>query len=138
MNELSEDTKTAEKKPPTPYELLGGEEGLRQLVGRFYEIMDEAPEAADIRAMHKPDLGPIRQGLFEYLSGWLGGPPLYVQRTGSVCLNGAHSPFAIGEKERDQWMFCLRKALVDVGVSEELRGMLDKPFFRLADFLRNQ
>ena len=138
MNELSEDTKAAENTPPTPYELRGGEDGLRRLVERFYEIMDEAPEAAGIRAMHKPDLGPIRENLFEFLSGWLGGPPLYVQRTGSVCLNGPHKPFAIGEAERDQWLFCMRKALEDSGVPKDLREMLDKPFFMIADFLRNK
>ena len=35
----------------TPYELLGGAEALRRLTDRFYDVMDEAPEATALRAM---------------------------------------------------------------------------------------
>jgi hemoglobin len=143
MNKLSEDTRKTEgqnsqKIPQTPYALLGGEAGVRQLVDRFYDIMDEAPEAVTIRAMHGPDLAPIRARLFEYLSGWLGGPPLYAQRTGSVCITAAHKPFAIGPAERDQWLLCMRRALDDVGASEEVKQMLENPLAGITDFLRNR
>ena len=121
-----------------PYELIGGEAVLRRIVDRFYEIMDENPEASTIRAMHGADLGPIREKLFEFLSGWLGGPPLYFQRTDSVCLSSAHKPFAIGPAERDQWVMCMRQALVDVGVAEETRQLLDQPIYAIADFVRNR
>lgn len=124
--------------PPTPYELAGGEEGLRRLVARFYAIMDSAPEAAGIRAMHGADLGPVSNSLFEYLSGWLGGPPLYSDRTGTVCLSAPHKPFAIGEDERDQWLFCMRQAMIDVGLPEETRRLFDGPLFAIADFVRNR
>src|SRR5690554_3690611 len=60
----------------TPYQLLGGEPGLRKLANTFYDIMDSLPEAAEIRAMHGGDLDEIKEKLFEYLSGWMGGPPL--------------------------------------------------------------
>ena len=138
---MTDQATTAERttKPPvTPYELAGGAEGLRRLVARFYAIMDSAPEAAGIRAMHGPDLGPVSNSLFEYLSGWLGGPALYVERTGSVCLTAPHRPFAIGEAERDQWLFCMRQAMVDVGFPEETRKLFDGPFFAIADFMRNR
>jgi hemoglobin len=121
-----------------PYELVGGEAGLRKIVDRFYEIMDQDADAATIRAMHGADLGPIREKLFEFLSGWLGGPPLYSKRTGSICITEAHKPFAIGTAERDQWMACMRQALVDCEVSAETREMLDTPLFRICDFLRNR
>lgn len=131
---------TAEKQPArvTPYDMLGGEEALRRVVARFYEIMDTDPEAATIRAMHGDDLGPIRDKLFDFLSGWLGGPPLYFQRTGSVCLGHAHAPFEIGEAERDAWLMCMRRALEDEGVADDVREMLDKPLFMIADFVRNR
>jgi hemoglobin len=122
----------------SPYEMLGGEAGLRTLVDRFYEVMDTAPEAAVIRAMHASDLAPMRQRLFEFLSGWLGGPPLFSERTGSVCITGAHKPFKIGEAERDEWLFCMNKALADTGVSAEVQQMLKNPLFGIANFLRNQ
>ncbi len=142
MTEATEQPdEAAERERPqrrTPYELLGGEVGVRRLAERFYDILDEAPEAKTIRAMHKADLGPVREKLFEFLSGWLGGPPLYVQRTGTVCLTEPHKPFAIGEAERDQWLLCMRRALVDIGASEEVRAMLDQPLFMIADFVRNR
>lgn len=128
----------ARQRPASPYELAGGEEGLRRLVDRFYAIMDSAPEAAGIRAMHAQDLGPVSRGLFEYLSGWLGGPPLYAECTGSVCLNAPHRSFAIGEAERDQWLFCMRQAMADIGLPEETRKLFDGPFFAIADFVRNR
>lgn len=122
----------------TPYAMIGGEAGLRRIVRSFYDIMDSDPAAAGIRAMHKADLEPIREKLFEFLSGWLGGPPLYHQRTDSKCIVAAHSAYAIGPAERDQWLACMTKALEAVGLPVEVRTYLDKQFFRFADFLRNR
>ncbi len=120
------------------YRLLGGEAGIRALVERFYQLMDELPEAQVIRAMHPEHLGSSRQRLFEFLSGWLGGPPLYAQRHGHPRLRQKHLPFPIDTAARDAWMLCMDKALEeqisDTGFRQELRAA----FFRTADFLRNQ
>jgi hemoglobin len=122
-----------------PYELLGGETALRTLVDRFYDIMDSAPEAATIRAMHGRDLSGIRQKLFEWLSGWLGGPPLFAQRTGSVCITAAHKPYAIDAAARDEWMFCMHKALDDLpDLDPRFREALEKALLGVADFMRNR
>lgn len=125
------------KLSQTPYEMLGGAEAVRRLVDRFYDIMDRAPEAAAIRAMHAADLAPMRERLFEFLSGWLGGPPLYFQRPDRKCIVSAHRPFAIGAEARDAWMFCMRQAFQECGVPEELRALLDPPLSRMADAFRN-
>ena len=122
----------------TPYELLGGAEGLRALVDQFYTNVASCSEAEDIRRMHKADMSEVAQKLFEYLSGWLGGPGLYMERYGTVCITKPHAPFAIGVAARDQWIFCFRKALDDVGASEEVKVMLHEPIHRIADFLRNR
>jgi hemoglobin len=122
----------------TPYEMIGGDVMVRRIVERFYDIMDQSPEAARIRAMHASDLAPMRQRLFEFLSGWLGGPPLYFQRPDPKCIVSAHRPFAIGAAERDEWMLCMRRALEDCGVSQELRTLLDRPFQRMAEAFRNR
>ena len=122
----------------TPYAMVGGEARLRRIVTRFYEIMDRDPEAAGIRAMHAADLAPVREKLFEFLSGWLGGPPLYQQRKDHKCVVTAHSAFAIGPAERDQWLYCMRHALEDEGLPKEVRDYLDRPFYRIADFMRNR
>lgn len=125
-------------KQVLPYDLLGGEQGVRSLCGAFYRIMDETAETQEIRAMHKESMAEIEEKLFEYLSGWLGGPRLYQERTGTVCINDPHKPFSIGEDQRDQWLLCMNKALEDIGANEEVRDMLKDPFYNIADFLRNK
>lgn len=120
----------------TPYELLGGEAGVRRLARTFYEVMDELPQAQAIRKMHAANLEIIQQKLFEYLSGWLGGPHYYQQKYGTVCLTKPHQPYAIGPAERDQWLTCMDEALRRVGASDEVKAMLKDPMFRIADALR--
>ncbi len=121
----------------TPYDLIGGEAMVRRLADRFYEIMDTDPGAARIRAMHAKDLAQIRQLLFEFLSGWLGGPPLYFQRSEHRCIMSAHRPYAIGEAERDEWMMCMRRAMDDCALTGEMRAVMDRAFLRMANLFRN-
>jgi len=120
----------------TPYELIGGEAGVHQLTNRFYDIMDSSPGARRIRAMHAHDLSPIRQLLFEFLSGWLGGPSHYFNRSEHRCIMSAHHPFAIGEAERDEWMMCMRTALAETKLPPEMRALVDQGFLRMADTFR--
>ncbi len=120
----------------SPYQMLG-EEGVRRLANEFYRAMDETQEAADIRAMHGKSLDEISQKLFEYLSGWLGGPSLYADKYGTVCLTDPHKGYAIGESERDQWLHCMDLALLAIDAEEPLKAMLKQPFFEIADMITN-
>ena len=122
----------------TPYQLLGGESVLRRLVERFYQIMDSDPRAKTIRDIHAPDLGHARDKLFMFLSGWLGGPSLYIEKYGHPRLRARHLPFAIDENARDQWMLCMRQALAEIPMEEALRRHLDEALFNTADFMRNR
>jgi hemoglobin len=88
----------------TFFELLGGVEQVKALVERFYDIMDSDPKAATIRALHPQDLTGSQEKLFMFLTGWSGGPQLYIERYGHPFLRRRHSPFAIGGSERDQWI----------------------------------
>ncbi len=124
--------------PRTPYAALGGERGLRQLVDRFYDLMDSLPETAPIRAMHPDDLGESRDKLFEFLSGWLGGPPLYARRHGHPRLRARHLPFAVDAAARDQWLLCMNRALDEAGLDAMMRTALKQSFFNMADHMRNQ
>ncbi|KAF0814308.1 Group 2 truncated hemoglobin YjbI [Andreprevotia sp. IGB-42] len=128
----------SEVQEMTPYHLLGGEAVLRQLVDRFYDIMATDPVAADIHAMHAADTTEIRQKFFEFLSGWMGGPQLFVEKYGHPRLRMRHMPFAIGETERDQWLYCMFKAMDDVPMDGALYEHLQESFYRTADFMRNQ
>ena len=121
-----------------PYELIGGETGVRELVDRFYDYMDSEAGAGDVRQMHAASLRASREKLFLFLSGWLGGPDLYVQKYGHPMLRRRHLPFAIGSKERDQWMHCMRKALRDMPIEQALRERLEQSFLATADHMRNQ
>ncbi len=121
----------------TPFQILG-EQGIRDLVNAFYDIMDSLPEAADVRKMHAQDLTPMKEKLVDYLTGWMGGPPVYHQKHGTVCMTEPHEPFAIGPVERDQWLLCMDKALEQIGASAELKEMLKVPMFRVADAVRNR
>jgi hemoglobin len=123
--------------PQTPYQILG-EDGIRQLTSAFYDIMDTLPEAAGVRAMHAADLQPMKEKLAEYLTGWMGGPPRYADKYGTVCMTSPHEPYHIGPAERDQWLLCMDKALAQTGASEELLDMLKVPMFRIADAIRNK
>jgi hemoglobin len=100
--------------------------------------MDSLPEAASIRAMHASDLSPMKEKLAEYLIGWMGGPPLYAEKYGSVCMTTPHEPYHIGPEERDQWLLCMDRALEQIDASEELVAMLKIPFYRIADAVRNR
>lgn len=122
----------------TPYDLMGGADAVRRLAERLYDIMDEAPEAAGIRAMHGNDLRPIKDSLFEFLSAWLGGPQTYFERADRPCIRSAHRSFAIGPAERDQWLSCMNRALVETGVPAPVRKLLEQPLFRMADMLRSR
>ena len=121
----------------TMYELLGGEDGITAIVDRFYEIMDTDESFKTIRDMHKADLSPMRLSLFEYLSGWLGGPPLFIQRRGTPCMTGAHLPYKIDQEARDLWLTCMSRAMIDVGVEEKYRELLTPAFEGMADMIRN-
>jgi len=124
--------------PQTHYQRIGGEAKVHQLVQRFYDHMDELPETYGIRKLHAEDLSGSRQKLFDFLSGWLGGPPLYTDKHGHPMLRRRHLPFAIGVSERDQWMHCMQLALEEVVEDEKLRGELYQAFMKVADHMRNQ
>ena len=125
--------------PANPhYRQLGGEAAVRRLVERFYQLMDELPQACVIRALHPADLSHSRERLFMFLSGWLGGPPLYAERFGPPRLGRAHAPFPIDAAARDAWMDCMSRALDEQVADPALRTQLTAALFKTADFLRNR
>lgn len=129
-----------EEKPPfdTPFEWMGGEEPVRRLVDRFYDLMDLEPGYKELRAAHGSTLEEARQKLFWFLCGWLGGPDHYVERFGHPRLRMRHMPFSIGIQERDQWVACMDQAMLETEVPEALRTRLRHSFMQTADWMRNR
>ena len=122
----------------THYQRIGGAEKVRDLVHRFYQIMDELPESYGIRKMHAEDLQSSEDKLFKFLSGWMGGPQLFIEEYGHPMLRRRHLPFAISASERDQWLLCMNQALQEVVEDAALRKELTTAFAGVADHMRNQ
>lgn len=127
-----------ENTTTTTYEKIGGDAVVGKLCDRFYELMDTTPHFSELRAMHPESLQGSRDKLYMFLSGWFGGPDLFVEKFGHPRLRARHMPFAIGTKERDQWVACMVLAMSDVGIDEDIRKVLLNNFFNTADFMRNK
>jgi hemoglobin len=124
--------------PTPPYDLIGGEPVVRALVKRFYQLMDELPEAYAIRKLHPQDLSGSEEKLFMFLSGWLGGPQLFIERHGHPRLRARHLPFPIASQERDQWLMCMRLAMEEHIADPLLRQGIYRALADLADHMRNR
>jgi hemoglobin len=124
--------------PDSVYARLGGAAAVRALVDRFYALMDERPAAAGIRRLHPADLRPSADNLYKFLSGWFGGPPLYVREKGHPRMRMRHAPFAIGPAERDQWLACMRQALHEQVADPPLRAAIERAFVGMAEHMVNR
>lgn len=116
--------------PPrlTPYELVGGKAVVRRMVDRFYDLMDADPAFADLRALHAPDLHPMRDSLTGFLAAWLGGPRDWFDQRPGRCMMSAHRNVPISEASARQWaeaMTCsVRECVADAGLAEKMAEAL--------------
>ncbi|NQZ54415.1 MAG: group II truncated hemoglobin [Piscirickettsiaceae bacterium] len=122
----------------TPYERIGGEESVRNLVQTFYQIMSDTPQTQLIRAMHPEDIKISEDKLTLFLTGWLGGPPLYTDKYGHPRLRARHLPFSIGDEERDQWLYCMAQALKTMDLDQLFAEQLMSSLVQTADFMKNR
>ncbi len=127
-----------EEEKSNLYELIGGAEKLREMVDRFYDLMELEPEFSGIRVLHPSPIDGSRDKLFWFLSGWMGGPDLYIEQFGHPRLRARHLSFSIGVSERDQWLRCMAWAMQDVGIEEGLQQHLMTSFYQTADWMRNK
>ena len=111
---------------------------VRQLVDAFYDEMDFNCEFKLIRDLHPRDLTESREKFFKFLSGWLGGPDLYIREYGHPRLRMRHMPFPIASTERDQWLSCMAQALKVCEIDPDFAERLLVSFFKTADFMRNR
>lgn len=120
----------------TLYERLGGEAGVRRLTRRFYELMDTLPEAAACRAVHRNGLALPEEKLTEYLTGWFGGPQLYIEKYGQPMLRRRHFIAPIGAEEVEGWLICFRRAVAET-VPDEVAAVFMPKIEALAQHMQN-
>lgn len=121
----------------TPYIAMGGEQAINELVDRFYHHMDTNPNAKRCRDLHHESLNGAAMKLKMFLSGWLGGPSLYIEKYGHPRMRKRHFPFKIGEREKNEWLLCMREALNDMNFESQLDHQLWQGFRRFADHMKN-
>jgi hemoglobin len=122
----------AETAPATPYDQIGGAPAVSAFVERFYDLMDQDPAYAELRALHAPDLAPMRASLTGFLTAWLGGPRDWFEKRPGVCMMSAHAKAPITVQTARQWTHAMARALADTGVDPALAARIDQAFARLA------
>lgn len=115
----------------TPYDLLGGREVIQRLVDRFYDLMEAEPRFAALRAMHAPDLAPMRASLAGFLSGWAGGPRDWFEANPGKCMMSAHGGLSITRATAGQWVEAMEQAVADCGMAEHQVARLMLERFRM-------
>lgn len=122
----------------TPFEKLGGLDGVKAISKKFYEIMGRLPEAKTVLDMHPTQLETSEEKLYLFLSGWLGGPRLYEEQFGHPRLRARHLPFSIGKEERNQWILCMVHAFDELQIPEPIRSEVLHQLLNLANHMRNR
>lgn len=106
------------------YQAAGGIEGLRRLVDDFYQLMDQLPEAAELRRLHPASLEQAKDKLACFLSGWLGGPKLFGEKYGAIAIPAFHAQWPIGEGLSGVWLNCMEQAIARQDYTAEFAGYL--------------
>ena len=122
---MATNAETAAPPAATPYERLGGHEALQAICDRFYDLMDSDPAYGELRAMHAPDLAPMRKALPLFLAGWSGGPRDWFEANPGRCMMSVHKPYAISPALAGQWADAMERAIADAAPADaEIAGAL--------------
>ncbi|MCW8093477.1 group II truncated hemoglobin [Alteromonas sp. ASW11-130] len=126
------------KKPTTPFEVIGGQATANKIAETFYDIMESDPLVADLLAIHPKPLTRIREVFALYLTMWLGGPNTYEQQFGHPRLRARHLPFIVTPVLKEQWMYCMRKAMFTHVSDKALANKLLASLNQLAEHMINK
>jgi hemoglobin len=108
-----------------PYLAVGGRDGVRAIVDRFYDLMDSSAAYRDLREMHAQDLTPMRDSLSGFLCGWLGGDTDWFAANPGKCMMSLHARFPINAAVADQWTSAMRQAMADCGIEGETASRIN-------------
>lgn len=104
--------------PASPFERIGGHPVLRAITDRFYDLMEQDPAYAELRAMHAQDLSFMRQSLPLFLAGWAGGPRDWFEANPGKCMMSAHAGYAIDAQTAEQWAHAMNRAIAESEVAD--------------------
>lgn len=95
-----------------------GEENLRIMVDNFYSyvLADDS-----INHLFTTDMELVKKKQFLFLTGFLGGPSIYVAEYGHPKMRLRHMPHAITEKSAISWLKNMRKAIWDLKIEDQLK-----------------
>ncbi len=94
------------------YDRIGGEK-IECLVAAFYARVDRDPV---IRRFYGKTLTCAIHALTDFMTTWLGGPPVYDLR--GARLRRRHVPFAIDARARDAWLTNMKAAAWEVEIPD--------------------
>ncbi|WP_062352024.1 globin [Bacillus kwashiorkori] len=97
---------------------LIGEEMLYRLVDEFYKKVHQDPDLAPI---FPDDLTETARKQKQFLTQFLGGPPLYTAEHGHPRLRARHLPFPITSKRAEAWLKCMSDAMDEVSFTGPVR-----------------
>lgn len=118
LSEIRLTATPAETLPASPFERIGGHAAMRAITGHFYDLMDQDPAYAELRAIHAADLTPMRESLPLFLAGWAGGPRDWFERNPGKCMMSAHGGIAITADTAGQWADAMARAIAATDVAD--------------------
>ena len=113
---------TQAQQQATPFELLGGHPVIQRIVERFYDLMEQDPAYAELRALHAPDLAPMRRSLALFLAAWCGGPRDWFEENPGKCMMSAHKGIPIPPTVASQWADAMNRAIAERGPEDQKLG----------------
>ncbi len=122
-------------KTQTIYEQIGGEETFWRLVDIFYTRIEHDPL---LRPLFPADMEPGKRHQCYFLIQYFGGPTHYQEQRGHPRLRMRHSPFPIGQRERDAWLGHMLAAMDELEIPEPARSLMQDYFERAATAMINR
>lgn len=114
---------TTAAPPATPFDLIGGHPALHEITDRFYDLMEQDPAYAELRAIHSADLTDMRAQLPLFLAGWAGGPRDWFEANPGKCMMSAHGGMAITRETAGQWADAMIRAIAETDVADPEIGL---------------
>ena len=111
-----------------------GEGNIEQLVNGFYEYVFKSPKIAPL---FKTDREEVKRKQKMFLTQFLGGPAVYSQEFGHPKMRMRHLPHAITQEAKEEWLRCMKMAIEDLTINDNLKVELFAVFPKLAEHMVN-